>query len=127
MSVSTRNIIAWVLQVLLGLAFIASGFNKLRDMSATIGMFGSMGLPGVLAYVIGGAELLGGIGLLIPRLTRLAAMGLIIIMIGAVVMHATKIPGGLAGGVPAIVLLVLLAVLLWLRWSVPPTTAYPKG
>ena len=115
MSASTRNIIAWVLQVLLGLAFIASGFNKLRDLTATIGMFGSMGLPSALAYVIGGAEVLGGIGLLIPRFTRLAAMGLIIVMIGAVFMHATKIPGGLAGGVPAIVLLVLLGVLLWLR------------
>lgn len=127
MSASTRNIIAWVLQVLLGLAFIASGFNKLRDLSATIGMFGKLGLPTVLAYVIGGAELLGGIGLLIPRLTRLAAMGLIVIMIGAVFMHATKIPGGLVGGVPAIVLLVLLGVLLWLRQPAPPTTAYPKG
>lgn len=121
MSVSTRNIIAWVLQVLLGLAFIASGFNKLRDLSATIGMFGSMGLPSTLAYVVGGAELLGGIGLLIPRFTRLAAMGLLIVMIGAVVMHATKIPGGLAGGVPAIVLLALLGVLLWLRQPVAST------
>lgn len=127
MSPSTRNIIAWVLQVLLGLAFIATGFNKLRDLPATIGMFGSMGLPSALAYVIGGAELLGGIGLLVPRLTRLAALGLLIIMIGAVVMHATKIPGGLAGGVPAIVLLVLLGVLVWLRWPVPPKTAYPNA
>ena len=121
MSSSTRNIIAWVLQVLLGLAFIASGFNKLRDLPATITMFTGIGLPTVLAYVIGGAELLGGIGLLIPRFTRLAAMGLVIIMIGAVFMHATKIPGGLAGGVLAIVLLVLLGVLLWLRQPVAST------
>lgn len=127
MSASTRNIIAWVLQVLLGLFFMFAGFNKLRDLPATVGMFGSMGLPTVLAYVIGGAELLGGIGLLIPRLTRLAAAGLVIIMIGAVFMHATKIPGGLAGGVPAIVSLVLLAVLLWLRQPAPSTTTYPKG
>lgn len=127
MSPSTRNIIAWILQVLLGLAFIASGFNKLRDLPATINMFGSMGLPSLLAYVIGGAELLGGIGLLVPRLTRLAAIGLLIIMIGAVFMHATKIPGGLAGGMPALVLLVLLAVLLWLRWPMLPGTAHPRN
>ena len=73
------------------------------------------GLPGFLAYVVAGAEVLGGIGLLIPRFVRPAALGLMIIMIGAVVMHATKIPGGLGGGVPAIVLLVLLAVVFWLR------------
>ncbi|WP_324678373.1 DoxX family protein [Hymenobacter sp. GOD-10R] len=115
MSSSTRNIIAWILQVLLGLAFIASGFKKLSDLTATVGMFSSMGLPGALAYVVGAAELLGGIGLLVPRFTRLAAIGLIIIMVGAVIMHATKIPGGLAGGLPALVLLALLAVVLWLR------------
>lgn len=115
MSSSTRNIIAWVLQGLLGLAFIASGFNKLIHLTDTVNMFNSIGLPTALAYVISSAEVLGGIGLLIPRLTRLAAMGLIIVMIGAVIMHATKIPGGIAGGVPASVLLVLLAVLVWLR------------
>jgi len=115
MSSSTRNIIAWILQVLLGLAFIASGFKKLADMQATVGMFSSLGLPGALAYVVGAAELLGGIGLLIPRFTRLAAIGLIIIMVGAVIMHATKIPGGLAGGLPALVMLALLFVILILR------------
>ncbi|OWP63971.1 DoxX family protein [Hymenobacter amundsenii] len=115
MSASTRNVLAWILQVLLGLAFIASGGNKFRDLAGTIGMFESLGLPAVMAYVVAGAEVLGGIGLLIPRFVRPAALGLILIMLGAVVMHATKIPGGLAGGAPAIVLLVLLAVLLWLR------------
>lgn len=118
MSASLRNTIAWILQVLLGLFFIFAGFNKLRDLPATIGMFGNLGLPSLLAYVVGGAELLGGIGLLVPRLTRLAAIGLLIIMIGAVFLHITKIPGGLAGGVPALVCLILLAVLLWLRWPV---------
>lgn len=118
MSASLRNTIAWILQVLLGLFFIFAGFNKLRDLPATINMFGNLGLPSLLAYVVGGAELLGGIGLLVPRLTRLAAIGLLIIMIGAVFLHITKIPGGLAGGIPALVCLVLLAALLWLRWPV---------
>ena len=119
MSSSARNITAWVLQVLLGLAFIASGIKKFTDLPGTLGMFGSIGLPGVLAYLVAGGEVLGGIGLLVPRFTRLAALGLLIIMAGAVVMHATKIPGGLAGGVPALVLLALLAVLLWLRRPAP--------
>ncbi|GGF22689.1 DoxX family protein [Hymenobacter cavernae] len=115
MSSSTRNIIAWILQGLLGLAFVASGLKKLTDLPATVGMFSSIGLPGALAYVIAVAEVLGGIGLLVPRFTRLAAIGLIIIMVGAVIMHATTIPGGLAGGLPALVLLVLLGAVLWLR------------
>lgn len=121
MSASARNIVAWVLQVLLGLAFIASGVKKFTDLPGTVGMFSSMGLPGALAYVIASAEVLGGVGLLIPRFVRPAALGLVIVMIGAVVMHATKIPGGLAKGVPAIVLLVLLVVVLLLRRPVPAT------
>ena len=122
MSASLRNTIAWILQVVLGLFFMFAGFNKLRDMATTVAMFGNLGLPSELAYVVGGAELLGGIGLLVPRLTRFAAMGLLIIMIGAVLMHATKIPGGLAGGIPALVCLILLGVLVWLRQPITPTT-----
>ena len=46
---------------------------------------------------------------------RLAALVLILIMLGALFMHATKIPGGLAKGGPAIVALLLLVVVLVLR------------
>lgn len=84
-------------------------------LDSTMGIFGSLGLPGWFGGFIGGAELLGGIGLLIPRLVRPAALGLIVIMLGAVFMHATKIPGGLDNGVPALVSLALLVVLLALR------------
>ena len=84
-------------------------------LDSTIGIFGSLGLPGWFGGFIGGAELLGGIGLLIPRLVRPAALGLIVIMLGAVFMHATKIPDGLANGVPALVSLALLVMLLALR------------
>lgn len=84
-------------------------------------MFSSLGLPAILAYLIAGGEVLGGIGLLVPRFTRPAALGLAAIMVGALVMHATKIPGGLANGVPALVLLVLLGVVLWLHRPVPAT------
>lgn len=115
MSPSVRNIIAWILQALLAAMFIFSGGHKLMDLAGTTKMFEGMGMPGWFAALIGGAELLGGIGLLIPRTVRPAAMGLIIIMIGAVFMHATKIPGGLAKGMPAIVCLLLLVVVLVLR------------
>jgi putative oxidoreductase len=124
MSTSTRNIVAWVLQVLLGLAFLASGVKKFTDLPSTVGLFSSLGLPAALAYVVAGAEVLGGMGLLVPRLTRLAAMGLVIVMVGAVSMHATKIPGGLANAVPALVLLALLALLLWLRRPAPLPAAH---
>lgn len=115
MSPSVRNIIAWILQALLAAMFIYSGAHKLMDLAGTTSMFVGMGMPGWFAALIGGAELLGGIGLLVPRTVRPAALGLIIIMLGAVFMHATKIPGGLANGVPALVCLALLLVVLMLR------------
>ena len=115
MSPSVRNIIAWLLQALLAAMFIYGGSQKLLNLDGTMTMFGQLGLPGWFGGLIGGAELLGGIGLLVPRTVRPAAMGLIVIMIGAIVMHATKIPGGLAKGGPAIVSLLLLVVVLVLR------------
>ena len=82
-------------------------------------MFGSMGLPGWFGGFIGGAELLGGLGLLVPPTVRWAARGLLAIMAGAVLMHATVLPGGMAKGGPAIVFLLLLLALLWLRRPAP--------
>ena len=112
MSPSVRSIIAWILQVILAIIFIKAGFDKLRNLDGTLKMFGGLGLPAVLGAVVGAAELLGGIGLLIPRP---ATIGLIIIMIGALVMHATKIPGGIAGGAFAGALLLGLIVVALLR------------
>ena len=73
MSPSVRHVIAWVLQAALALLFIKAGFNKLSNLDGTMKMFGSMGLLGWFGGFIGGAELLGGIGLLVPRTVRRAA------------------------------------------------------
>ena len=113
---AARNIISWVLQVLIGLAFILSGGNKFLHLADTVGMFSKLGLPAVLTYLVAGGEVLGGIGLLVPRFVRPAALGLLIIMVGAAFMHATKIPSGLIpNGLPALGLLLGLVVILLLR------------
>jgi uncharacterized membrane protein YphA (DoxX/SURF4 family) len=113
---AARNLIAWVLQVVIGLFMIYSGGNKFLHLSDTVGMFDKLGLPAAVAYLVAGGELLGGIGLLVPRLVRPAALGLIVIMLGAAYMHATKIPGGLLpNGFPALGVLLVLVVILLLR------------
>jgi putative oxidoreductase len=113
---ATRNIIARILQVLIGLAFILSGGNKFLHLADTMGMFSKLGLPAAITYLVAGGEVLGGIGLLVPRFVRPAALGLIIIMLGAAFMHATKIPGGLLPkGLPALGLLLGLVLILVLR------------
>ena len=119
MSPSARNTVAWILQGLMGLAFIGAGGYGLLHASESAQNFVEMGLPGWFAYLIGAAEVLGGIGLLVPRTVRLAAAGLAVIMAGAVIMHATAIPGGMAKGTPALLLLLALLVLQRLRRPAP--------
>lgn len=116
MSASTRNIIAWILQGLAALAFIGSGANKFIHLADTVKGFAGMGFPSWFPYLIAGAEVLGGIGLLVPRFTRLAAVCLMPIMLGAAYVHATKIPGGLLpNGLPSLVLLLFLVLIVLLR------------
>ena len=87
-----NNIVLWVLQVLLAALFIFAGGFKLV---ATPEQMQPSTLPVGFLRFIGAMELLGGIGLIVPWLTQirrsltpLAAWGLVIIMIGAVVISA---------------------------------------
>ncbi|MDQ1645092.1 MAG: hypothetical protein QOJ50_1276 [Cryptosporangiaceae bacterium] len=72
--------------------------------------------------LIGGLELAAAIGLILPPLTRiapilapLAALGLVLIMIGAIITHARrKEPQGIAVNV---VLLLLAAFVAWGRFG----------
>ena len=86
------NTALWIIQVLLAALFVFSGGTKLimpiEEMTAQM----PIALPGWFLRFTGVAELLGGIGLVLPWLTRikpnltsLAAAGLVIIMIGATV------------------------------------------
>ncbi len=70
-------------------------------------------------YFIGVCEILGGIGLIVPwatrimpKLTPIAAAGLIIIMIGAVVVTA---PMGLGNAVVPVIVGILLAMIAYGR------------
>ena len=112
MSFPVRAVLTWLLRVLLAVAFVVAGGFKFGQQPEVVSAFGSTGLPGWFFYVIAGAEVLGGLALLVPRLMRPAAWGLLLIMLGAVFMHATRIPGGRAGGRPSLILLGLLGMLL---------------
>lgn len=109
------NIILWVVQVLLALLFLFAGASKFLmpadEMTKNMPQSLSLGF----IYFIGVCEILGGIGLVVPwatkimpKLTPIAAAGLIIIMIGAVVV---SVPMGIQNAiVPAIVGILLAFV-----------------
>ena len=81
------NVVLWILQILLALLFVFAGVTKFIFPAPP-----ELGFPGWFLKFIGLCELLGGLGLVLPGLFRrqqfltpLAAIGLTIIMIGAVV------------------------------------------
>ncbi|HEX3457263.1 MAG TPA: DoxX family protein [Candidatus Baltobacteraceae bacterium] len=68
------------LRLMVGLVFIDSGYNDLKD-PASRGK--NIGLPRSAVLLLGVAELLGGFAVVIGLLAQLAAIGLIFIMLGA--------------------------------------------
>lgn len=115
--------VLWTVQVLLAALFLLAGGMKLilpiEELTA------QTPLPGPFVRFIGVAEVLGAIGLVLPGLLRirpgltpLAAAGLVIIMIGAVVVTLATMDAALAL-IPLVVGL-LAAFVAYGRWKVAP-------
>ncbi|MCU1579194.1 MAG: hypothetical protein JWP19_1398 [Rhodoglobus sp.] len=93
------NLILWIVQILLALAFLVSGITKAIRSSERL----KEGIPEFhprIIRLIALAEILGALGLILPGLTGiatfltpLAAAGLAIVMVGAVVTHARRKEG----------------------------------
>ncbi len=93
------NIALWVVQALLAIMFILAGFPKTfqpLDMVAKR-LAWVKDFPPAFTRFIGVSELLGAIGLILPALTHIlpwltgvAAIGLAIVMVGAVIFHIMR-------------------------------------
>lgn len=108
----------WTIQGLLAALFLLAGTMKL--VLPLDQMSGPVALPGPFLRFIGAAEVLGAIGLVLPwlvciqpMLTPIAAAGLLIVMIGAVVI--TAIGGSVAGAVLPVVVGAALMVVAYGR------------
>lgn len=85
----------WALQWIFGLYFIAFGvMHFVVPEGLPLQLAWMYDLSDTVHYVSGSAEILGGLGLILPSITRilpsltpLAALGLIVVMAGAVVFH----------------------------------------
>ena len=90
---TTDDFAVTILRLLLGVVFFAHGAQKVLGwfggygFSATMGFFThQMGIPAPLAALAIAAEFLGGIGLLLGFLGRIAAFGIACNMVIAIVM-----------------------------------------
>ena len=104
-----KNIVLWIVSILLAAMFLFSGTLKLLKPQEAKPMFVHYGYSAWFATFIGICEVLGGLGLLIPRLAGLAAAGLSIIMIGATYTHFSHHEYR-HGMIPLVLLLLLIGV-----------------
>lgn len=112
---STARRALWVLQILIGLFFvIASAAPKLLGEPSTVALFTEIGGGDAFRIFVGLVEVAGGIGLLVPRLAGLAALGLVGLMIGATYTQITVFDTP-ATTVTPIILGVLVAGIAWVR------------
>jgi len=74
--------------------------------------FNHFGMPIEFMYFIGASEVAGAIGLQLHRTTTYAALGLLLVMIGAIASHLVFDP--VQKSVPALFLALLLTLALWL-------------
>nr|HET6902577.1 DoxX family protein [Ktedonobacteraceae bacterium] len=90
------NIALWIVQILLALAFLLAGFMKVTQPVNNLkkNMNWVAHTPPRIVRLIGTLEILGGIGLILPAvtgilpwLTPVAAVGLVLTMIGAATTH----------------------------------------
>ncbi len=104
----------WVLQALLAFQFAGGGLMKLGGAPVMVEMFATIGAGQWLRFLVGALELAGAIGLLVPRLAGLAALGLCALMLGAITTNLlilkvdTWFPLGL---------LAISALVAWARWA----------
>jgi uncharacterized membrane protein YphA (DoxX/SURF4 family) len=118
------NVVLWIIAAVLAVAFGAAGLMKLTQpkekLAANMAYVEDFSAGTVKA--IGALEVLAAVGLILPGalgiapvLVPLAATGLVLVMIGAAVVHARR---GEAQMIPVnLVLLVLAAVVAWGRFG----------
>ncbi|HUA02178.1 MAG TPA: DoxX family protein [Candidatus Aquilonibacter sp.] len=117
------NVVLWVIQALLALVFLFAGGVKLVIPIAA--MAKQIGLPGWFLRFIAVCEVMGALGLLLPGITRirmgltsLAASGLVVIMVGATWISATKVSARSA--LSPLVVGLLAAFVAYARTSLAP-------
>ena len=108
----SRRIGAWTLQGILAAAFLAAGSAKLAGIPYMVELFEQVGLGQWFRLVTGVVEITGAVALVFPGLASIGALWLGFTMVFAVATHVFVLH---TSPVPAIVLGLLNAVVVYLR------------
>jgi putative oxidoreductase len=108
------TIIVWILQILAAAAFLSAGVPKLLGNPMMVDMFDKIGVGQWFRYVTGGIEVGSAFLLLLPGRAVFGAILLMCTMVGAILTHLLVLHSPPTGPVG---LLILVAVIAWLRWD----------
>ncbi|NUT99458.1 MAG: DoxX family protein [Saccharothrix sp.] len=122
--VKVGNIVVWALQLALAAYFLYSGWLLFGD--DFVKKFDDIGFGQWLRYLTGTLEIAGALGLLIPRLCGLAALGLFGVMVGAVTTELFLLDNGDAK-LPALLGLVALVIAVLRRDTIKAVVAQVFG
>lgn len=110
----TRNILTWILRVVVGLAFLGIGIEKLTGTMGTVPFFDAIGWGQWFRYVSGAMDTAGALLILVPRFTSYGAL-IITCTVGlGTVLCYTK---NLFNPVFPLGMTLLAASLAWLAWK----------
>jgi uncharacterized membrane protein YphA (DoxX/SURF4 family) len=119
------NVVLWIIAAVLALVFLGAGAMKLaqpKEKLAASGLAWTEDFGAGTVKLIGALEVLAGIGLILPALlgilpvlVPLAALGLVLTMIGAAITHARR--GETQMIIVNAALLLLAAVVAWGRFG----------
>lgn len=124
----TGEIGAVILRLVLGFTFFMHGFDKFQGgIENTAGFFSSIGLPGFMAYIVGGIEVVGGLAVIVGLGTRIISALFAVIMLGAILM--VKIGNGFLGGYELDIVLMAVAIYLFFKGNtiLSIDSKLPKG
>jgi uncharacterized membrane protein len=119
------NVFIWIVQALLAVIFALQGVVLISPPEPMKVVFDALPFSRGFMVGIGVLQVLGAIGLILPwalniqpRLTPLAAAGLTIIMIGAVMTHLMR--SEVAQAIPALILTLLTVFVVYARTVLVP-------
>ena len=121
------NILLWVLQALLAIAFLAHGWLFLSPPAELVDQLNAS-LPRWFQLFLGVAEVLAAVGLTLPGLTRIvpalviwAAVGIMIVTISATVFHLVR--GEMSSAATTLILFGIATFVAYMRYRRVPISA----
>jgi uncharacterized membrane protein YphA (DoxX/SURF4 family) len=121
------NIVLWILQVLLAAAFLAHGWLFLSPPPDVVEQMNAT-LPRWFQLFLGVMEVLAGVGLTLPGMTRIlpwlvtwAAVGVMIVTVSATVLHVVR--SEIRSAWITLILFAMATFVAYMRHRVLPITA----